>query len=291
MITTHGKISIGIDSHGGNITSFQYGDRHIFMPQQILIENGEPKVRGGSHICFPNFGPLVETENMKLPQHGITRGVELKQLSRIESVEASYLQDRFNILKHLPSSTIIPVTQHEQTYNPPMLFSDADHREFPFFFKLLSTIFFLPDGFLQQVTISHTEEDIFLRADTPIGLGIHPYFNTGKNDVRLCFNADDYIYTGMGTEYKPINITTGIVNNKCTITTNKFKAKVTCGGVFTEAPGSQIALWRSEENSPYLCVEPVVAYPQKFGTNQGVWLKKDASACEGWMMVKVEETY
>ncbi len=291
MITTHGLISIGTDSYGGNITSFQYGDKHIFMPQQVIEENGKLKLRGGSHICFPNFGPPVEIGNLKLPQHGITRKSELKKLDELEEVEALYLQEKFGVLKGLHSSVMIPLIQYEQTYCP--LISD---KEFPFFFKLLSTIFFLPNGFLQQITISHVEEDAFLRADTPIGIGLHPYFNAGDNGLQIHFNAvknipsDGHVYEGVGTEYMPLR--NGIhLNDGCNVISSNFNAKVTYGGLFTEAPNSKIVLWRNEENSPYLCVEPIVSHPDQFNTPEGVWLKKDVDATEGWMMIEVDETY
>jgi len=60
-----------IDPQGAWITNLsdEYGD--ILYPKRTLIaEDGTKKLRGGCHVCFPNFGPGGKSGQ---PQHGFGR--------------------------------------------------------------------------------------------------------------------------------------------------------------------------------------------------------------------------
>lgn len=58
-----------IDTQGAVIESFQEKDEEIFYDRR-QIRSG--KMRGGSHVCYPNFG--IDTV-MGLPSHGFARDV------------------------------------------------------------------------------------------------------------------------------------------------------------------------------------------------------------------------
>lgn len=62
---------IVLSETGGTITEWKYRGWDIFFPQQEIIINGEKKLRGGMHPCFPNFGTV--DEKFGLPQHGTLR--------------------------------------------------------------------------------------------------------------------------------------------------------------------------------------------------------------------------
>jgi D-hexose-6-phosphate mutarotase len=66
-----GDISATIDPQGAWLTQLQISGRDILFPRQTFtLPDGSSKVRGGSHVCFPNFGPGGDSG---LPQHGFAR--------------------------------------------------------------------------------------------------------------------------------------------------------------------------------------------------------------------------
>lgn len=66
-----GRVKAIIDPKGAWVTNLsdEYGD--VLFPKRTLEgADGGKKVRGGCHICLPNFGPGGDTD---LPQHGFGR--------------------------------------------------------------------------------------------------------------------------------------------------------------------------------------------------------------------------
>lgn len=66
-----GRVKAIIDPKGAWVTNLsdEYGD--VLFPRRILTDNnGDKKVRGGCHVCLPNFGPGGA---MDMPQHGFGR--------------------------------------------------------------------------------------------------------------------------------------------------------------------------------------------------------------------------
>ena len=60
-----------ISKDGGYVTNLADSNGDIFFPKRTLrTPSGEQKVRGGSHICVPNFGPGGDSGQ---PQHGFAR--------------------------------------------------------------------------------------------------------------------------------------------------------------------------------------------------------------------------
>ena len=60
-----------VNTNGGYIDSFKLGDKLIFFPKVMVKIGDELKVRGGMHVCAPNFG--LSTINENLPTHGFCR--------------------------------------------------------------------------------------------------------------------------------------------------------------------------------------------------------------------------
>lgn len=66
-----GKTVAQIDPKGGYVVSLKNSKGDILFPRKIYTDSsGAKKVRGGSHVCMPNFGPVATGE---LPQHGYGR--------------------------------------------------------------------------------------------------------------------------------------------------------------------------------------------------------------------------
>jgi glucose-6-phosphate 1-epimerase len=72
-----------IDPQGAWLTNLsdEYGD--ILYPKRTLVaEDGSKKLRGGCHVCFPNFGPGGESGQ---PQHGFGRVLTWEIADKTES--------------------------------------------------------------------------------------------------------------------------------------------------------------------------------------------------------------
>lgn len=66
-----GSTAALIDPKGGYVASLKNEKGYILFPRKIYTDvNGSHKVRGGSHVCMPNFGPSLHSD---LPQHGYGR--------------------------------------------------------------------------------------------------------------------------------------------------------------------------------------------------------------------------
>lgn len=69
-----GDVRAIISSQGGYVTNLSDGNGDILFPKRTLTtDSGEQKVRGGSHVCYPNFGPGGTSG---LAQHGFGRTSE-----------------------------------------------------------------------------------------------------------------------------------------------------------------------------------------------------------------------
>lgn len=68
----HTEVSeAGIDTSGAWLTYFQVRGSDVLCPRRVYtLSDGLEKLRGGSHVCFPNFGPGGQSS---LVQHGFGR--------------------------------------------------------------------------------------------------------------------------------------------------------------------------------------------------------------------------
>ncbi len=283
MIYTNKSVSIGVDSIGGNITSFQVDGDHIFFPQQALKENNELKIRGGSHICFPNFGSQKNPQDFKVQKHGFLRERPV-QISYGSSMYAAYVKDNFCRIDGMDTDESYKFILSHYEYN-------ANERDFPkffpFSFSLDSTLFFLEKGFAQVIKISHSGNKDVARKSIPINPAFHPYINTrmsrvaidGLEKERIGFWNDSSVD---GLSY-PMASPITIIREKM-----DRKIKMQFGGLFAEVPDARIVLWRNYNNSPYFCIEPVAGNSHKFGTEYGHFLRPDQDSVCAWMKVEVE---
>ncbi len=72
-----------VSTRGGYITNLANDDGDILFPKRTLrAPDGSEKVRGGCHVCLPNFGPGGESG---LAQHGFGRTSEWAVADRSET--------------------------------------------------------------------------------------------------------------------------------------------------------------------------------------------------------------
>ena len=64
---------MSILTEGAYVSTLQLGKRDILFPRTILTINGTNKLRGGMHVCLPQFGPGA---NSGLAHHGFGRTSE-----------------------------------------------------------------------------------------------------------------------------------------------------------------------------------------------------------------------
>ncbi len=82
---THGVAQAVVDTYGAWLRELAVDGVSVLHPATILGSkpDGSPVIRGGSHVCMPNFGPDI---NSVLPQHGYGRAVPWDILERNESL-------------------------------------------------------------------------------------------------------------------------------------------------------------------------------------------------------------
>lgn len=66
-----GIATIRINTDGGYIDSYEINGRDIFYPKTMIKIDGKETLRGGMHICAPNFSKDNIYKN--LPMHGFAR--------------------------------------------------------------------------------------------------------------------------------------------------------------------------------------------------------------------------
>lgn len=67
-----GDTELVIDTKGAWATSLRDGDGDVLFPRTTLEDgSGETKLRGGCHVCVPQFGPA--RDELGLAQHGFGR--------------------------------------------------------------------------------------------------------------------------------------------------------------------------------------------------------------------------
>jgi len=68
---THGTVKAIVDPRGAYLINLSDDGGDIFFPKRTLTaSDGSAKLRGGCHVCLPNFGPGGDSGQ---PQHGFGR--------------------------------------------------------------------------------------------------------------------------------------------------------------------------------------------------------------------------
>ncbi|MDO5046939.1 MAG: aldose epimerase [Anaerococcus sp.] len=68
---TNGKLKAYINEEGAYLERLSFMDKKIFFDKSHLKDGGSMKVRGGMHVCAPNFS--IDKLLNELPAHGFAR--------------------------------------------------------------------------------------------------------------------------------------------------------------------------------------------------------------------------
>jgi galactose mutarotase-like enzyme len=137
---------------GGTIISWKFKGTDIFFPQQEMLVGGEKKLRGGMHVCFPNFGKA--DKKFGLPNHGTIRN---RQADTI--LEDSMVFRGCELLGPNYSeecAVLVSITLNENGFR------------YSLFARLLQV----------------TPEPIYTN------IGFHPYFRTPNEEVKVVIGTD-----------------------------------------------------------------------------------------------------
>jgi D-hexose-6-phosphate mutarotase len=80
---THGTVKAIVDPRGAYLTNLSDDSGDIFFPKRNLTAaDGSVKIRGGCHVCLPNFGPGGSSGQ---PQHGFGRTMDWEVTDKTEN--------------------------------------------------------------------------------------------------------------------------------------------------------------------------------------------------------------
>jgi glucose-6-phosphate 1-epimerase len=80
---THGTTKAIVDPKGAYVTNLSDDNGDVLFPKRNLTaSDGSVKVRGGCHVCLPNFGPGGESGQ---PQHGFGRTSDWEVTDKTEN--------------------------------------------------------------------------------------------------------------------------------------------------------------------------------------------------------------
>jgi glucose-6-phosphate 1-epimerase len=73
LLLKHGELTAEISAQGAWLTRLDQSGVPLLFPKQTIQQpDGNKKIRGGCHVCLPNFGPGGDSG---LPQHGFARNL------------------------------------------------------------------------------------------------------------------------------------------------------------------------------------------------------------------------
>lgn len=218
---------------GGWVTDWCERGMNIFFPRTNLVIDGEKKLRGGMHPCFPNFGAVDEKH--QLPQHGPL----CRRFSTDSRTESSYERrwriSATDLLGAYSGRCVVSVTTKE-----------------------------LRDGFEYVLTAALSPD---APRAVPIGMGLHPYFATpqgtatvripGRMDVEVVSTIPKSIRIPLTKPFVTIAIP-GIGRVEMDLL-GEFRS-----GLRHPVKTARIVIWRDSEQ--YVCVEPALAVGEDYGS-------------------------
>ncbi|MDR1032750.1 MAG: hypothetical protein LBL84_01915 [Candidatus Nomurabacteria bacterium] len=115
MLLNSGEAQVEINTEGAYVDFWRVGEKDIFYPKnQLTVEGGNKKTRGGCHVCLPNFD---NGDKYDLPHHGYGRLAEWRIISESRlsvaleiNSSGSVVPDRYKQLK----TRLIYVLEDEQ---------------------------------------------------------------------------------------------------------------------------------------------------------------------------------
>lgn len=220
-----------LSSIGGVVTDWREQNKYIFFPRTRLTINGEKKLRGGMHPCFPNFGTV--DEKYGLPQHGPLRdlGGEIKR-TKNQWTNSCRFVDRRDMLGNFQQPCTVRISTAR-----------------------------IPRGFFYRLEVELSSS---ATQSVPISAGLHPYFATPKG-VATVISDTGYSVEGLLNKAKVVTLTPIVhIDIPGVGAVEMIVEGALCRGAEVRGTSAQLVLWR--DSTAYLCVEPVLAMGKDFDT-------------------------
>lgn len=105
-----GNLELVVDNEGAYVDSLKYDGMEIIYTKRNITENGAEKIRGGSHPCFPHFGPSAK---VNLPQHGFGRSENWKIINISENEIILKLEEAHEDWKDVVATIVYKIDNNE----------------------------------------------------------------------------------------------------------------------------------------------------------------------------------
>lgn len=240
-IITENSLSLVVDSHGAKVLAL-VNDKD----ENILYYNENDIGHSGIPLCFPNFGPLkndeiiIEDKSYPMGQHGFIR------------------DSKFEITI-VDNSIICKLTESKESL-----------KKWPFKFLFKVEYKISDNRLVMNITFENRDS-----SDFKIAPGIHPYFtiynpncikfttkSTSGNDNSNNYKETTLKDSNAFSERENSEILIKAVPDMHLINHNLDKTKILIDKNHTVQMESdckvfnRMTIWRKDEESPYICIEP-----------------------------------
>lgn len=226
--------SFFLSPQGGVVTNWRVGAMDILYPQQIVAVGNEQKLRGGVHVCFPNFGEVPRRH--RLPKHGFVRG-----LDGIKQSDPTFVESTVTFAKGKKGNW-----RHCKV-------------------KIAAS---LQEGGRQLRYSLRADLEKNRDVETlPFNLGMHPYFSTPYGEAMLHVGGSSYPIQGLIEEprYIPYGGRAALSIPGC------GAIEIWADHRLAPLRTAHLVLWR--DSIEYVCVEPILELPEVFDTARGSYLR------------------
>jgi len=214
---------------GGIITSMKLRGKELLYLDEETFNDPNKNVRGGIPILFPNAGPLEESDQYSLNQHGFAR----------ISKWSEELSGKSEFIETLKSSE---ETKEQYLYDCEIQIKGSLED----------------DG---SVTIEQTVMNNEIEKEMPVSMGLHPYFkvpHAEKSEIRFDFEGGDSVERDV--ENWSNDGTTSIENPKCKYSEAVLRVIIPKLGTLIMDVSSEykrIWIW-SQPGKDFVCIEPIM---------------------------------
>lgn len=227
--------SLSVSAMGGYVTRWQWSDRHLFFPEQVVSVQGKNKLRGGNPIMAPYFSkPSGKFEG--LPQHGWLRGEGVRLDRPVPDV--------------IGTSFTLPEDENKYPWELEGLITHQLEN-----FSLETKLELWPDN------------DQPSHFSAPVNPGFHPYFNNPAG-CEITIGREKIKVNGQGEFRRRLLMVMPIKIEINTIGTVSIEP----GGDFD---GQSVILIWTDKQERYVCVEPVLRPPEDFNKGEALCVNQD----------------
>ncbi len=224
-----------VSSLGGTVTRWGVNGNIIIYPQHRVGD----KIRGGMHQCFPNFGKVADS--FSLPQHGRLRDLEMGLMKGHKTKWESEVTTRLESRELFGKENLVCAVETGTT-----LFSSAGGAP---------SLRYVLSAYLKSGPKEHAW----------VNPGFHPYFYAPRGEALIRYGKETFrwswerrtnpkfIPSKRETRKGPVSIE---ILGLCTV-------EMELDYEFLGKPTTGVVIWSDSCN--YVCVEPVLGTPGKYG--------------------------